>query len=340
LGLIGLGWLAYRCRPLLALTGGGFLTLFVFNLFYGIGDIAVYYIPLYLLWSLWIAAGVVALSTVLSGACATDLPPRPLLKLSSLRAPLCLLFSVLPGIIALHLLASHYAQIDQSRNQQARATWQGILAGEIPPNAILVTNDRDEMMPFWYMQYVEGVRPDLTGLFPLIRPEAAWADVGATTASALRSGRPVLLIKEMPGLEVKFRLEPAGSGLVRVSGPAAARAPQRPAAARFGDVIELIGYESEPALLSPAATMTVRLYWRPLQRLVRNYTTFVHLVNADGRVIGASDHPPGGVFYPTSLWKPDETLVDAHTFTVAADPGRPPYAVEVGLYRACLLYTS
>ena len=55
LGVIGLIWLARRSRPLLALTGLGFLTLFVFNLFYGIGDIAVYYIPLYALWALWIA---------------------------------------------------------------------------------------------------------------------------------------------------------------------------------------------------------------------------------------------------------------------------------------------
>ena len=58
LGVIGLVWLARRSRPLLALTGVSFLTLFVFNLFYGIGDIAVYYIPLYTLWALWIACGV------------------------------------------------------------------------------------------------------------------------------------------------------------------------------------------------------------------------------------------------------------------------------------------
>ncbi|MGC8780994.1 MAG: glycosyltransferase family 117 protein [Anaerolineae bacterium] len=366
LGALGLGWLARRSRPLLALTGIGFLTLFVFNLFYGIGDIAVYYIPLYLVWSLWIAAGAAGLGAAFAGrlsrpevqrrgaenaeASETYCGLRASAVRSSSSAALArgrrrcleigrflrllpgLLVAVLPGLIAARLLISNYTRMDQSHNHQARATWQAILAREIPSNAILITNDRDEMMPFWYMQYVERVRPDLTGLFPLIRPGTDWSDVGATTASALRSGRPVLLIKEMPGLEVKFRLEPAGGGLVRVIGPAVEGDPQRPAATRFGDAIELVGYDIEPPLLSPGATTTVRLHWRPLGRLDRDYTTFVHLVNAEGRVIGASDHRPGGVYYPTSFWKSDETLVDAHTFTLAGDLGKPPYAVEVGLY--------
>ena len=33
-----------------------------------------------------------------------------------------------------------------------------------------MTNDRDEMMPLGILQYVEGRRLDLTGLFPLIQP--------------------------------------------------------------------------------------------------------------------------------------------------------------------------
>ncbi len=331
LGLIGLGWLARRGRPLLALTGVGFLTLFVFNLFYGIGDISVYYIPLYLVWALWIAVGVGGLAAAVAALVARRRQPAPMRPLVSLFP--CLL-ALLPALLAVHLLVTHFPQMDQSRNDRARAAWQAILAQQIPPRAILVTNDRDEMMPFWYLQYVEGARPDLTGLFPLIRPGPEWADVGATTDSALRSGRPVLLIKEMPGLDVKFRLEPAGERLVRVIGPAAPGEPQRPAAARFGNAIELIGYDVEPALLSPGITVTVRLRWQPLRRLDRDYTTFVHLVNAEGRVVGASDHRPGGVYYPTSLWKPDEILVDAHVFAVAADPGESPYAVEVGLYTA------
>jgi hypothetical protein len=245
---------------------------------------------------------------------------------------LCLLAFLLPA----YLLWTQFATIDQSDNNSARATWNAILADDIPSGAILVTNDRDEMIPLWYMQYVEGVRPDLTGLFPLIQPGQEWADVGATAESALRSGRPVMLIKEMPGLDVKFRLLPAGK-LTRVLGPTAEDAPRRPADAVFGDAIRLPGFDIAPMMLTPGASATVRLHWQPTRSLALDYTTFVHLINADGRVIGASNHRAGGVYYPTSLWKPGETLVDTHTFNLAGENlagelGRPPYAVEVGLY--------
>lgn len=338
LGLIGLGWLARRDRPFLALTGLGFVILFVFNLFYGIGDIAVYYIPLYLIGSLWIAVGSGGLAAAVASRIARRRRPAPTHPLVAILPPLfslfSLLFSLLPAFLAAHLLVTHFPEVDQSRNNQARATWQAILAQEIPPHAILVTNDRDEMMPFWYMQYVEGVRPDLTGLFPLIRPEPAWADVGMTIETAFRSGRPVLLIKEMAGLEVKFDLAQQSGGLLRVLGPATQRAPDRPADATFGNVIRLIGFDVAPVMFGPDAAATINLHWQPLQRLERDYTTFVHVINAEGRVIGGSDHRPGGVYYPSSLWKPAEILRDTHRITLAADIGRPPYALEVGLYSA------
>ena len=329
LGLIGLAWLARRGRPLLGLTGLGFLTLLAFNLFYGIGDIAAYYIPLFALWTLWIALGGAALTAAIATLAGrisrpdaahrpVTLSPRHLVTLS-----LCLL----PA----YLLLTHFAPLDQSRNDQARTTWNAILSQDIPPNAILVTNDRDEMMPFWYMRYVEGVRPDLTGLFPLIQPGPAWADVGGVTAEALRSGRPVFLTKPMPGLEVRHRLEPAGA-LVRVLGPAAAPPPVRPAGAVFADVIRLTGYDVRPAALAPGGSVSVTLHWQPARRLDADYTTFVQLLNADDAKIGQSDHRPGGVYYPTSLWKPGETLADTHTLTLAADLGRPPYTLLVGLY--------
>lgn len=323
-GLIGLGWLARRNRPLLALTGGGFVTLFSFNLFYGIGDIAVYYIPLYLLGALWIAIGVGELAALVSAQVA-----RP--SHAGVAFSVCLLVALLPGILATHLLIVNYTRVDQSRNDRARAAWQTILAQEIPSAAILVTNDRDEMMPFWYMQYVEGVRPDLTGLFPLIRPTADWADVGATTESALRSGRPVLLIKPMPGLEVKFRLEPSGA-LTRVLGPAAGQPAEHLTAVLFADAIRLVGYDARPSFPQPGEPLVVTLYWQPTQRLDADYTTFVQLFNADDVRLGQSDHRPGGVYYGASLWKPGETLADAHTLTLAADLGRPPYTLLVGLY--------
>jgi len=324
LGLAGVIWLARRSRPLLALTGSSFLAAVVFNLLYAIGDIFVFYIPAYLIWILWAASGVVAIGTLLSRAAAQLGSRAP-------RGVLTLVTCLFAFALAAGSLVEHFSRLDRSQDHQARATWQAILAQPIPSDAILISNDRDEMVPFWYMQYVEGTRPDLTGLFPLIQPTPDWADVGQVISTALRSKRPVLLIKAMPGLETRFQIEPAGS-LARVAGPVVEKPPQSPRSVDFGGAIRLTGYDLAPARLRGGGRIQVTLYWQPLHPLEVDYSTFVHLVDADGVVIGASDHRPGGVYYPTSLWQPGEILRDTHTVTLTADLGRPPYAIETGLY--------
>jgi hypothetical protein len=333
LGLVGLVGLALRARPLLALTGLSFLTIVGFNLLYGIGDIYGYYIPAYLIWVLWMAVGVGTICDAVLGRWGdTETWGRGdtgrIWRLAALGL----------GVIALalpvYLVITNFAAHDRSRDATAQA-WDALLGQPIPQDAILITNDRDEMMPQWYLKYVEGRRADLTGLFPLIQPGPAWADVGAVTDQALRSGRPAYLIKPMAGLEVKFNLTPEGA-LVRVAGRAAAGPPAQPAGETFGGAIRLLGYDVTPDALKPGGAAVVSLQWQPITRLGADYTTFIHLVNANGDKIAQSDHRPGGVYYPTSLWKPGETLIDRHPLTLPADLGPAPYTLVVGLYDAAL----
>ena len=338
LGLIGIIGLAVRTKPLLALTGLSFLAIVGFNVIYGIGDIYGYYIPAYLIWVLWVALG---LGTICDGVMGrwgdtetrrhgdTTISWRPRVSASP-RLVLALAFCFVAFALPVYLLITSFASHDRSQDATAQA-WNALLEQPIPQNAVLVTNDRDEMMPQWYLKYVEARRADLTGLFPLIQPGAAWADVGTVTDQALRSGRPAYLIKPMPGLEVKFDLTPEGA-LVRVNGPSAAIPATQPAGQTFGDAIRLAGYDVAPDALKPGGAAEITLHWQPIARLGADYTTFVHLVNANGDKIAQSDHQPGGAYYPTSLWKSGETLVDRHTLTLPADLGPAPYTIIVGLY--------
>ena len=95
-----------------------------------------------------------------------------------------------------------------------------ILAAQPPAEAILVSNDRNEIVPLFYLQQVEGRAQGYTGLFPRMAPDARFADIGSTVATALAAGagQPVLLIKSMPGLEARFELAPLTAPLVEVRG--------------------------------------------------------------------------------------------------------------------------
>lgn len=91
-------------------------------------------------------------------------------------------------------------------------------------------------------------------------------------------------------------------------------------------------YDQQPLSLSPGDELRVALYWQPKEELAEDYRSCVHLVDEDGRIIAQSDHQPGGDYYPTSLWRPGETLPDAHTLTIPLDAPRGTYRLLVGMY--------
>jgi len=313
LALIGLARLILSRRwALLALSGLTYVSVVAFNLVYTIGDIFVLFIPSYAIVVLWMAVGTGWLLQIFRAA----------------RLPLFLAsaFFALPVWMA----AGHFADLDQSHNTAARTRWEAILAGSPPQGAVLVSNDRNDMMPLWYLQYVEHRRPDLLGLFPLITPDHP--TLGHILDLALSTGRPVYLIKEMPGVEVKVAV--AGSpegGLWQVIGPAAGE-PTCPLAIHLGEAVALRGYDCLPGAAHPGDTLPISLYWEALHPLEAEYHTFVHLLDATGQKVAQSDRQPGGVYYPTMLWRPGERLRDDHRLEIPAEVPAGVYHLLAGMY--------
>lgn len=320
LALIGVaGLIVNRRWALLGLTGLTYAATVAFNLVYTIGDIYVLYIPAYLVMVLWMVVGVGTLVQIMGRVWSQG-------RAAALaQVILVLLFFTLPA----ELVTTQYAGLDQSRNTRARARWEAILAEPLPPDAVLVSNDRNNIMPLWYFQYVDGVRPDLLGLFPLITPEYPTLD--HVLDLALSTGRPVYLIKEMPGVEVKVEVEPKGS-LWRVLGPAAGQAPAYPRDVRLADTMALVGCDRAPHSPRPGETLQVSLYWEALRPLDRVYHTFIHLLDAKGRKVAQSDHQPGGIYYPSTLWQPGERLRDDHLLEIPADTAPGVYHLVAGVY--------
>lgn len=312
LGSIGLGVMVWR-REWAALTFLvlGFIATIFFNAIYHIGDIDAYYIPAYLIWALLIAN------------CGW-LIANSKWRIADYYLPITFLIGIL--LIGLQF-ASNYFFADRSR-ENPRTQWTKILSSPIPPNAILISNDRDEMMPLWYLQYVEKTRPDLLGLFPLVIPDPKYANVGRLTDSVLDSGRPIYFIKAMPGIEIKYRLAANTLPLVRILGRTADPSPQHDSTASIAARIRILGYDLDRG----ANTLRVAIYWQPQVQLNRNYTAFAQLLSIHGgKAAQSEDHQVGGDFYPSSLWQVGETLRDEHTISLTnVSPGT--YRLFVAMY--------
>ncbi|NIV36068.1 MAG: DUF2723 domain-containing protein, partial [Anaerolineae bacterium] len=296
----------------LALTGLAYVVSVAFNLVYTIGDIYVMYIPSYLIVVLWMA---VALAMGAS-----------LVRKSRAAGPaLILLFLALP----IGLLVSNYADLDQSGNTGARTGWETLLAEPAPSGSILLSNDRNEIMPMWYFQYVDGQRTDLLGLYPQITVD--YPTLGHVLDLALSTGRPVYLIKEMPGIEIKVEAEPEGE-MWRIHGPSAHGEPAYPNHAVLGDAMALVGHDRQPEEPFPGDSMQVSLIWEALRPVDTVYHSYLHLQDAGGQTVTQSDRQPGGVYYPTSVWQPGERLRDDHLLRIPSDAPQGVYRIVAGMY--------
>jgi hypothetical protein len=351
LALFGLVMLWNRRQiDLLLLTGLGFLAFVTFNLIYFVGDIIVFFIPAWLFICLWLGIGLLGIADIVAKKFVrqkTSQNPSPVfrdlrkkLELGGYQWTVNIAVLMLLGFLITTMVIRKENVIPQN-SVAARDRWQQILSEPIPQAAVLLSNDRNEIMPMWYYQYVEKDRPDLLGIFPLIVADPAYANVGRVLDQALASERPVYLIKPMAGLGLKADLQAEGS-LFRAStikaGPTYRHNVTLPEITLSGDgeavlteTINLAGYDA-PTKISPGDEILVTLYWQPVQPLSIDYSSFVHLITDDEQGIAQSDHQPGEEFYPSRYWQVGEILRDQHALTVPTDalPGQ--YRLRVGFY--------
>ncbi|NOZ28197.1 MAG: hypothetical protein GXP39_09125 [Chloroflexi bacterium] len=98
---------------------------------------------------------------------------------------------------------------------------------------------------------------------------------------------------------------------------------ERPLGARFGENAELIAYTIWPETVSPGEAVGVRLLWRVLKPLDRNYTVGVHVVDARGVKVGETNIYPGRGNYATTLWRPGDVFRETYWVVVREPITRP-----------------
>lgn len=100
----------------------------------------------------------------------------------------------------------------------------------------------------------------------------------------------------------------------------------------LGERIELLGYELEGEGASAERRLPFTLYWRARDSIEQDYAVFVHLVDAEGNLVGQGDGPPLEGDYPTSAWPKGDILADRHE--ISLEQGLPAQgSLLVGLYR-------
>src|SRR5437867_460538 len=62
---------------------------------------------------------------------------------------------------------------------------------------------------------------------------------------------------------------------------------------------------------------------------VRDYTAFVHVLDAQNQIVAQEDSPPRQGSYPTSLWDAGEVVDDPHPLSFGSALGQ---QLEIGLY--------
>jgi hypothetical protein len=110
-----------------------------------------------------------------------------------------------------------------------------------------------------------------------------------------------------------------------------------PVYARFAESweqgVELRGWRLDaPAV--PGASIPLTLTWHSLEHIPKNWTVFIHLIDADGSPLAVHNSVPLNGDLPMPLWTPGDWIADPHMLTLPPDlaPGR--YELRVGLYRA------
>ncbi|MBI5303602.1 MAG: DUF2723 domain-containing protein [Chloroflexi bacterium] len=107
---------------------------------------------------------------------------------------------------------------------------------------------------------------------------------------------------------------------------------------RVGPAIAFLGWSSAPATnsntldLARGQSLALDLYWRAVREPNEAYTVFVHLVDANGRVVADADAPPLSGLYPTNRWRTGEPLRDRHTLKIPADLAPGNYTIAIGMY--------
>jgi 4-amino-4-deoxy-L-arabinose transferase-like glycosyltransferase len=109
--------------------------------------------------------------------------------------------------------------------------------------------------------------------------------------------------------------------------------PQIPLDVTFGDQLKLIGANVRASSTQPGGQSEIVLYWQALKPIDKDYSTFVHLLDANDIVVAQRDMYPGQGLWPTSQMKPGDVIESRYVLNLPSTAYAPDRLTwEVGVY--------
>ncbi len=157
-------------------------------------------------------------------------------------------------------------------------------------------------------KYVKSLDMSDTLVLPPLGKAAVYAFPAEKTKEATR------LAKFWPGVQVENTLNRFGSPLLSVVKIDAGRLATWPMTLQPTNLVEA-HFDDGPTLLGMQTTpgsSAIVLFWRAEARTRRSLTTFIHLLDMNGRLVGQIDKLPGNDSYVTPEWSVGERVIDRY----------------------------
>jgi hypothetical protein len=140
----------------------------------------------------------------------------------------------------------------------------------------------------------------------------------------------VWLLAKGPSLPVAHSGEPIDIPVAQevIVYPAVPLTPEEaslPTPVNFDGLFSLIGVD----LTREADEVVLTLWWEAQTLTTTDYTIFVHLLDADGRLVAQFDSMPDNARSPTHIWQPGDIVRDIHRLESTLPPGG---ALLIGAY--------
>jgi hypothetical protein len=85
---------------------------------------------------------------------------------------------------------------------------------------------------------------------------------------------------------------------------------------RFGDSIELVGYDLDRTRVSPSERLSLHLYWRAHEAPKADYWSLIELVDDYGTFLMYKDGSPSAGRDTTDRWVPGAVIVSEHRLLI------------------------